>query len=81
MRNEENVLFVFDEKSKKSSCCVISEHDRQIFPNQIFDSSECVSVSPDLTPCLVILNESRSKSEIEHGHTYTDIERNSSTRS
>lgn len=57
---EEDVIFVFDENTKQSACCIITNEEKIMYPNQIFNSSQCTSVYPDLSECKRIMKKEDS---------------------
>jgi hypothetical protein len=61
--DDKKVVFVFDEPSKISACCIVKDNEQLKYPNQIFNESECTSVFPNMTPCLEILNMENKKCE------------------
>lgn len=55
---ERDVIFVFDEYSKQSACCIVTEEEKNLYSDQIFHSSQCTIVYPDLTECERIMKKS-----------------------
>ena len=57
MESDPDVIFVFDESSKQSACCLVTEKEKNMYPNQIFNGSQCIIVYPDLTECKRIIKK------------------------
>tara|TARA_B110000046_G_scaffold168597_1_gene187094 strand:+ start:500 stop:760 length:261 start_codon:yes stop_codon:yes gene_type:complete len=56
--DESKVIFVFDEASKQSACCTISDDERRTYFDQVFDESACLMVYPTMAPCLEMVKGS-----------------------
>ena len=56
---EQDVIFVFDENSKQSACCIITDEEKLMYPNQIFTSSQCTFVHHDFSECKRIMKKTK----------------------